>query len=394
MSRPRRTALFVLVWFALLAWLPRSSARENESFGIEPYPEQAGGSLRGTFSIPLEPGATFEDAVRIYNRTEQTLELAVYAADAEAAPNETDISVGFRNEDPKGVGSWIDLARDTVELAPRDEVIITFRVEVATSEPKPSEGAIVVENTARGLAENASKREFLTVLTVPPNTQTASVRVRPLLLRSPWIVVAMLGLVVVGAVIWIGTRRARRPKDVLVPAGEIDQPELEPEDAPEASRPVIRRLGASEPEAAAASTNVIERPRRQKGDERPLIEDAFVVEVDIPEDETDEEGELGVDVDAPEDEDPDEYDLAEEEEEEEEEEEDEEDLPPARPRPRRRTQPTKKAKASPKKQARPAAKKKPAPRKQTTKRASTARKTSAKPKPPKTERGYIPLKDL
>jgi hypothetical protein len=392
-----RIVLLVVVSFTSLLWAP-AHAIENDTFGIEPYPEQSDGAERGTFSIPLEPGAVFEDAVRIYNRTDQPLDLLVYAADAEAAPDDTEISPGFRASRPKGVGSWIDLARETVELEARDEVIITFRVEVKTSEPSPQLGAIVVENTARGLSGDAAQREFLPVRTVSPNSETASVRVRPLLLRSPWIVVAMLGVVVAIALVWIGARRARRPKDVLVPAGEIAQPELEPEDVQEASRPVIKRLGASEASAPEAGVQVLTRAAR--ADDRPLLEDAFLVEVEPEEDDDSVTGEVDTYEALFEDEDDDEED---------------EDLPPARSRPTRagttpsRTSPKKKPaakkpaekKPAPRREAvaaknkqpkpKPAPKKKPA--RPAAKKRAPARKASRKPPPPKTS-GYIPLDEL
>jgi hypothetical protein len=387
MTSIRRVALLLIAAFALLALAPGIKARENETFGLTPYPEQADGADRQRFSIPLEPGATFEDAVRIYNRTDQPLDLLIYAADAEQTIDATDITADFRTEKPRGVGAWIDLNRETIELAPRDEVIVSFRVEVKDSEPKPELGAIVVENTAG--PGTATQRVFIPVSTEPPNTETSSIRVRPLLLRSPWIIVAILGLVVAAALVFIGARRAKRPKDVLVPAGEIEQPELEPDDVQTATRPVIKRLGAS-------------------GEDRPLIEDAFVVEVELPGDDVTDHGvvddedydeEADYDVDAEEDDEDEAYD---EEDVDEEEDEDEADLPPARKRPARpaakkatavaRSKP-KAAKKKPKPKPKPKAsvKKKKAP----ARKRAPVRKAKPKPKAKKPEsRGYIPLKEL
>ena len=271
------------VALALPAFASAVLAVENENFGLTPSPERSDDRLRGAFSIPLERGATFEDSVRVYNRTDQTLELAVYATDAEASEEQIR-TVGLRSSEPKGVGAWIDLAREDVELGPRDEAIITFRVEVKSSDPSPSLGAIVVENTGPGLTGNAAQREFLVVNTTGPNNETTSVRVRPLLLRSPWIIVALLGLVVAIALVWVGARRARRPKDILVPAGELED---DGEDMQESSRPVIKRLGAvDEP-----STAVIDPPRKQprKNDDRPLLDDALLVEVDPDDEEEDDD---------------------------------------------------------------------------------------------------------
>jgi hypothetical protein len=254
----RLAAAALLVAFVSLA--RPAVAVENDTFGVTPAPERVDGRSRGTFEIPLEPGAEFEDAVRLYNRTDQELELVVYAADAEAGVDGT-ISVGFRASHPKGVGAWIKVARGTVAVPARGEAVVKFRVDVKSSTPAPSLGAIVVEHIGKGQSENLAQRLRLIVRTVPPNTPTTSRRVRSLLLRSPWIIVAIIGLVVALVLVWIGRRRSRHSRDTVVPAGEI---ELKPSvtAASEASRPVVRRLGASE------------------RDERPLLDDDMLVEVD------------------------------------------------------------------------------------------------------------------
>jgi hypothetical protein len=298
-------AAVALVWLAVCA-TPAVSV-ENETFGLTPQPERIDGSDRRTFGIPLEPGSVFEDAVRIYNRTDQPLELAVYAADAEAGLDGT-ISVGFRGSRPKGLGKWIDLSRREVNLPPRGEMVVPFRIEVRSADPAPDLGAIVVENTARGLSADQASRLHLVVRTSPPNSPTTSVRVRPLLLRSPWIIVAILGLIAALTIIWLGARRARRPKDVVVAPGELRKPTSEDDETPAASRPVLRRLGESqtaEPGArhhhaaevaaarqsppssrtAGATPTRTSRPRPptpqpdERDDSRPLVDD-LLVEVD------------------------------------------------------------------------------------------------------------------
>jgi hypothetical protein len=392
----RRTALLVLIGLVLATWWPAASARENESFGVTPYPEEKDGVDRIGFQIPLETGATFEDAVKIYNRTNQTLPLAIYPADAEAT--EEEITAGFRTNDPKGVGTWIDLARGDVELAPRGEVVVTFRVHVKTADPSPNLGAIVVEHTSPGLP--AAQRLHLVVRTVPPNTATTSVRVRPLLIRSPWVIIATAGLLVAIALVWVGTRRARRSKDILVPAGELEGAIEEAPIVPEASRPVIKRLGVTEGAAgeARAATAVLDRPRRRaktdKSDDRPLLDDAFLVEVEPPEDEvTDEGAEDSFDDEPDEDAEADEVDEL-----------DDADLPPAqhrerRPRTSRNAAPSRTRKTarktSPRKASAPQRKVSPAAGKAATrKRAANASSKKRNVKTAAAKRNYIPLDEL
>ena len=275
----RRAALLIAVVAILVCGsAPLASAIENETFGVTPFPERKDGLDRTTFSIPLETGATFEDAIRVYNRTNERLNLTIYATDADTKLDDT-ISVGLREERATGVGAWIDMARGSVELTPRGEVTVAFRVKVRSSNPTPKLGAIVVEKAGRGLAANAAQRLHVVVRTVPPNTGTTSTRVRSLVLRSPWVFIALFGLIVAGCVVWIGARRSRRPRDIVVPPGELEAAE---QDAQGASRPVIKRLGALD---SSSRGGVIERVRASAGasrkrDERPLLDDAFLIEVD------------------------------------------------------------------------------------------------------------------
>src|SRR5205809_6262291 len=92
----RRAAASLGSLLVLWALLPsHAHASENETFGLTPYPERVNNVVRRTFAIPLDNGAVFEDAVRVYNRTNQPIDLLIYASDARAA-NDGSITVGFR----------------------------------------------------------------------------------------------------------------------------------------------------------------------------------------------------------------------------------------------------------------------------------------------------------
>lgn len=288
--------IFALAYVTLTA-LP-ARAVDNESFGMVPHPHNIEGRERRTFGIPLETGAVFEDAVRVYNRTDQPMNLYVYAADAEAGVDGT-ISVGFRGSRPKGVGAWVKLSRDTINLPGRGEALVRFRIEVRSDDPAPALGAIVVENAERGIAADLAQRLQIVIRTSAPNSPTTSVRVRPLLLRSPWIIVATIGLIVAFVIIWLGARRARKPKDTVVPPGGARTPEV----TPAASKPVLRRLGEESREqttprrrpvttaARQSRVNRPERPRRrtEETDEelpdlRPILDD-MLADIDTDEEE-------------------------------------------------------------------------------------------------------------
>jgi hypothetical protein len=266
----------------------RAHAIENETFGVLPHPHNVENQERRTFVIPLEPGALFEDSIRVYNRTDQPLNLIVYPADAETGVDDT-VSVGFRGAKPQGIASWVDLSKDSMTLPPGGDTLVRFRIEVRSSDPRPDLGAIVVENAERGIATDLAQRLHITIRTSPPNSPTTSVRVRPLLLRSPWIIIATIGLIVALVIVWLGARRARRPKDAVVPSGDLREVQTEEDEATAASRPVLRRLGESQkasPNARRRQPTTRTRASRASSsrsnsepDSRPMLDD-LLAEVD------------------------------------------------------------------------------------------------------------------
>lgn len=274
MNAIRRAVLLVFA-SSLVVALPASVLgipQENETFGMAPFPERADGLDRNTFQIPLEPGSTFEDAVRVYNRTDENLNLEMYATDAEFGLDGSS-RVGSRRSEPKGVGAWISLSEDNVTLPPRGEKIVHFTVFVETAEPSPKFGAVVVENTARGLSNDLAKRLHVMVRTSPANSPTSSKRVRPLLLQSPWIIVAIFGLLVAAILVVLGSRRARKPQDAVMAPGEP----AEPADVPEASRPVLHRLGEAARSVRTRKAKVPDvaskdEPESDPDEARPLLD--------------------------------------------------------------------------------------------------------------------------
>ena len=233
---------------------------ENEAFGLTPHPERADGSDRRTFSIPLEPGCDVRGRRPHLQPNRSDAESCSCTQPTPKPMLDDTITVGFKTSRPNGVGSWIDLAREDVDARPprRDRRDVPRRVK--DSDPEPDLGAIVVENKDTGLASQAAQRLHLVVRTDAPNTTTTSVRIRPLLLRSPWIIVALIGLVVAAALVWVGARRARRPRDVVVPVGELETDAMQ-----ESSRPVIKQLGAVEGEPASSRRALLERARTARG---------------------------------------------------------------------------------------------------------------------------------
>jgi hypothetical protein len=283
------TRATVLIGAALvLSSVLVARAAENETFGVTPSPDRVAGSLRRTFAIPLDPGSVFEDAVRVYNRTDQPLDLLVYPTDARAGLDGT-ISVGLRGSHPTGVGSWIKLDRSSLSLPRRGEAIVHFRVTVQSTRPSPELGAIVVENTARGPRVNLTQRLHVVVRTTPQGSTTTSTLVHALTFRSGWIILAFGGLIVAGVLVWLARRRAKRSRDDVAPPGAST---TSTDDTPDASRPVLHRLGRPDTDPKLVSLGTpsetdelpIPRtsPRRRpaEADERPLLDEVEFIEDD------------------------------------------------------------------------------------------------------------------
>lgn len=294
----RRAAASLGIAVVLWSFVPiAAQATENETFGMTPYPERINSVIRRTFAVPLDRGSVFEDAVRVYNRTDQPLDLLIYASDARAALDGT-ISVGFRGSPATGIGSWIKLSREMVSLPRRASAIIRFRISVRSTKPSPDLGAIVAENTGRGLRAELVRRLHIVVRTAPPGSTTASMKVRAFTLRSGWTIVAVGGLIAAGVLVWLARRRARRSRDDDAAPADTKR---EPTDTPEASRPVLHRFGRTdtEPRLVRLGTSESDAPERRRAprrrpverDDRPLLDEVAFIEdepVDDEEEYTDE----------------------------------------------------------------------------------------------------------
>lgn len=247
-----RTASVLAALAVVLAATPVRAA-ENETFGIQPSPASVDGVQRRTFEIPLERGTTFRDRIRVSNRTNLAIELLLYAVDAETERG-GEINVGFRSTKPVGVGSWIKLSRSTVQLGPKEEVVVGFTVHVESDAPSPDLGAIVAENTTRRSGGvDLAQRLHVVVKTAPPGTPVTAERV-PRGLRSPWWWVGIAGLLVAAYVVW---RRTRRGRSDVEPEREPDQEPMEVGADIGPAQPQVIHLGERPAEPAATDTTEI-----------------------------------------------------------------------------------------------------------------------------------------
>jgi hypothetical protein len=299
----RRAAASLGIVVAAWAFLaPAVHASENETFGITAFPERVGGVIRRTFAIPLDRGAVYEDAVRVYNRTDRPVNLWIYASDARAAIDGT-ISVALRGSPVAGLASWITLDRSSAALAPREAVVVHFRVHVRSANPSPDLAAIVAENAAASSRPGLSRRLDVIVRTAPPGSTTTSTQIRTFTLRSGWTIVAVGVLIAAGALVWLARRRGRRSREDVEPAAKGARDD----DTPDASRPVLHRFGRADTDpklVALDAEPAAERrrpPRRRaiERDDRPLLDEVAFIEDELDEEDEDFEDEQTDEVELP-----------------------------------------------------------------------------------------------
>lgn len=129
---------------ALLATLaPSAGAGENDVFGIIPHPPRVEGEARRTLDVPAE-GGVFRDAVRVYNRTEESIVVTLYPASVERQPDGV-LAIGFRGRDLDGPAAGITLDENEVRLDPRAAAVVPVRIRIPDEDLSAPLGAVVAE---------------------------------------------------------------------------------------------------------------------------------------------------------------------------------------------------------------------------------------------------------
>lgn len=150
-ARRSAPALFVLVLATVTAVAALGALRpsaawaiETETFRLVPSPLEVQGYERRTFSFALEPGDTASDAIRITNTTEEPRRFRLYGADAIADASGA-VTVADSSTPPTGVGGWIELPTDEVEVGPGGSEVIEFSVQRPGDASAAGLGAVVAE---------------------------------------------------------------------------------------------------------------------------------------------------------------------------------------------------------------------------------------------------------
>lgn len=131
----------------VFAGVPAASAGApgNGSLGVSPLLSGRTTLEYNHFSYALPPGAHVADGIRITSSTGR-VNADVYTADLAASPS-GGYSVGQRTKAPTGVGHWIHLVRNHIEVTAGHPVVVPFWMSVPTAFP-PGDylGAVVVSD--------------------------------------------------------------------------------------------------------------------------------------------------------------------------------------------------------------------------------------------------------
>jgi hypothetical protein len=101
------------------------------------------GSGRQNYDYAVEPGDRLDDALMVVNNGTAPIDLALYAA-AAFTTDEGQLDLRTRDDAASGVGAWLDLGRDTVDLEPGESAEVPFTITVPDdAEPGSHMGGVV-----------------------------------------------------------------------------------------------------------------------------------------------------------------------------------------------------------------------------------------------------------
>ncbi len=119
--------LFVLI---VLQFAQQAFAAGEGNIGAYPTKyDVTNPKTKSWFIYELKPGDTKEDSITIVNNSDSTVNIKVYAVDATTT---SDGAFALLNEDQRQVdiGSWVNIAKDTVTIAPRSHQDVPFTISI------------------------------------------------------------------------------------------------------------------------------------------------------------------------------------------------------------------------------------------------------------------------
>ncbi len=141
--------LLGLAIFAIAIIPSAASAVEYGGIGGRPAnPRADNPRSESIFIYELEPGASAQDGVRVFNNTDTVRTIAVGAVDSSLASDGA-FACAQANEPKVSVGRWITLEKDTVTVAPGKSAVVNFTITAPDSANVGEQsGCITMQDTA------------------------------------------------------------------------------------------------------------------------------------------------------------------------------------------------------------------------------------------------------
>jgi hypothetical protein len=131
---------------ANLVFMPIAGAVEYGNIGGHPaYPDPSNARSQSIFIHTVNPGDSAQDAVKVVNYTDKPKTLLIYATDSIVSSGGA-FGCAQKVEAKPGVGSWIQLEKAEVTLAPQTDAIVPFTLQVPKdANVGETDGCIVIQ---------------------------------------------------------------------------------------------------------------------------------------------------------------------------------------------------------------------------------------------------------
>lgn len=106
----------------------RATAVTNGTIGIRPATES------DFFHLSLYPGAATEAVAMVSNQSSEPVTLLIYPVDGQGTPQGT-FAFGEQDDEPSGVGAWVDLGIEQLTVPARSEIPVPFLLTVPEGTP-------------------------------------------------------------------------------------------------------------------------------------------------------------------------------------------------------------------------------------------------------------------
>lgn len=182
-----------------------ATADDGASWGIRPA-DGVHGAARDNFRYTASPGDVVEDVLVVTNHGGSPLTVRVGVSDGELAADGL-VELAPVGADPTGLATWVDVAVESLELAPGEVAEVPFAIRVPeAAQPGPVAGAVVTSSLTEGAESGvAVDRRLAASVVVDVREHTVEEgRGVPL-----WALLAVVGLALAAAATWRVVLRGR-----------------------------------------------------------------------------------------------------------------------------------------------------------------------------------------